>query len=58
LRSDQCFFTRTSLKNLKKVVIPEDILQGLANALATTPEGIKQRRKRLLHRLRAYLENA
>lgn len=42
----------------KKVVIPEDILQGLANALATTPEGIKQKRKRLLQKLKEYLETA
>lgn len=41
----------------KKVVMPEDILQGLANALATTPEGIKQKRKRLLQRLKEHLEN-
>lgn len=42
----------------KKAVIPEDILQGLANALATTPEGIKQKRKRLLQKLKEHLENA
>jgi RNA polymerase sigma factor (sigma-70 family) len=40
----------------KKAVIPADILEGLANALATTPEGIKQRRKRLLQRLKEHLE--
>ncbi len=42
----------------RKVVIPEDILKGLANALATTPEGIKQKRKRLLQKLKEYLEKA
>jgi DNA-directed RNA polymerase specialized sigma24 family protein len=42
----------------KRVVIPKDILQGLANALATTPEGIKQKRKRLLQKLKEYLEKA
>ena len=42
----------------KRVVIPKDILKGLANALATTPEGIKQKRKRLLHKLKEYLEKA
>ena len=40
----------------RKAVIPEDILEGLANALATTPEGIKQKRKRLLQRLKEHLE--
>jgi len=43
--------------NARKVVIPEDILKGLANALATTPEGIKQKRKRLLQKLKEHLEN-
>jgi RNA polymerase sigma factor (sigma-70 family) len=42
----------------KKVVIPSDILEGLARALGTTPEGIKQRRKRLLQRLKQYVEKA
>lgn len=42
----------------RKVVIPEDILKGLARALATTPEGIKQKRKRLLQKLKEYLEKA
>lgn len=42
----------------KKAVIPKDILRGLANALATTPEGIKQKRKRLLQKLKEYLEKA
>jgi RNA polymerase sigma factor (sigma-70 family) len=41
----------------RKVVIPTDILAGLARALATTPEGIKQKRKRLLQKLKEYLEN-
>jgi RNA polymerase sigma factor (sigma-70 family) len=40
----------------KKALIPEDILQGLADTLATTPEGIKQKRKRLLQKLKEYLE--
>jgi hypothetical protein len=42
----------------KKVVIPSDILEGLARALGTTPEGIKQRRKRLLQKLKQYVEKA
>jgi RNA polymerase sigma factor (sigma-70 family) len=41
-----------------KVLIPEDILRGLANALATTPEGIKQKRKRLLQKLKEHLESS
>jgi RNA polymerase sigma factor (sigma-70 family) len=42
----------------RKVVIEEDVLKGLANALATTPEGIKQKRKRLLQKLKEHLKHA
>jgi RNA polymerase sigma factor (sigma-70 family) len=41
---------------LKKAMIPKDILAGMAKALGTTPEGIKQKRKRLLESLREYVE--
>ncbi len=40
----------------KRVAIPADILAGLAMALRTTSEGLKQRRKRLLRKLKEHLE--
>ena len=40
----------------KKVVIPQDILRGLAHAIGTTPEGLKQRRKRLFQKLKEHME--
>lgn len=35
--------------------IPSDILAGLAESLQTTPEGLKQRRKRIVKQLKNYL---
>ena len=39
-----------------KAIIPEDILEGLANSMGTTPENIKTKRGRLLRRLKEYLD--
>jgi RNA polymerase sigma factor (sigma-70 family) len=39
-----------------KAIIPEDILEGLANSMGTTSENIKTKRGRLLRRLKEYLE--
>lgn len=41
----------------RKVIIPEDILDGLADSMGTTPESIKTKRARLMRRLEEYIEN-
>ena len=38
-----------------RTLIPEDILEGLAESMRTTPECIKTKRGRLLHKLEDYL---
>lgn len=39
-----------------KVHLPDDILEGLAESMGTTPESIKTKRGRLLRKLEDYLE--
>ena len=39
-----------------KVHIPDDILEGLADSMGTTPESIKTKRARLLRKLEEHLE--
>lgn len=39
-----------------KTHIPDDILEGLADSMGTTPESIKTKRGRLLRKLEEYLE--
>jgi RNA polymerase sigma factor (sigma-70 family) len=42
----------------QKCIIPKELLLGLAHALSTTPEGIKQKRKRLLRKLEEHLTSS
>ncbi len=41
----------------RKSIIPEDILDGLASSMGTTPENIKTKRARLMRKLKEHIEN-